>query len=67
MSSKISLNYRRPPLSNKEIGRSLNLAPETVKWHMKNVFEKTERQFAVRGRAECLRHSARRRLKRLAA
>ncbi|WP_429297330.1 helix-turn-helix domain-containing protein [Paraburkholderia atlantica] len=40
MSSKISLNYRRPPLSNKEIGRSLNLAPETVKWHMKNVFEK---------------------------
>lgn len=40
MSSKISLNYRRPPLSNKEIGRSLSLAPETVKWHMKNVFEK---------------------------
>jgi LuxR family maltose regulon positive regulatory protein len=27
-------------LSNKEIGRQLNLAPETVKWHMKNVFEK---------------------------
>jgi len=27
-------------LSNKEIGRQLSLAPETVKWHMKNVFEK---------------------------
>jgi LuxR family maltose regulon positive regulatory protein len=27
-------------LSNKEIGRQLNLAPETIKWHMKNVFEK---------------------------
>jgi LuxR family transcriptional regulator, maltose regulon positive regulatory protein len=27
-------------LSNKEIGRSLKLAPETVKWHMKNIFEK---------------------------
>jgi LuxR family maltose regulon positive regulatory protein len=26
--------------SNKEIGRSLKLAPETVKWHMKNIFEK---------------------------
>ncbi|HEX3379344.1 MAG TPA: LuxR C-terminal-related transcriptional regulator [Paraburkholderia sp.] len=34
------LGYVARGLSNKEIGRSLNLAPETVKWHMKNVFEK---------------------------
>jgi LuxR family maltose regulon positive regulatory protein len=27
-------------LSNKEVGRSLKLAPETVKWHLKNIFEK---------------------------
>jgi LuxR family maltose regulon positive regulatory protein len=34
------LTYVARGLSNKEIGRSLKLAPETVKWHMKNVFEK---------------------------
>ncbi|APA88760.1 LuxR C-terminal-related transcriptional regulator [Paraburkholderia sprentiae WSM5005] len=34
------LSYVARGLSNKEVGRSLNLAPETVKWHMKNVFEK---------------------------
>ncbi|MBN3804032.1 AAA family ATPase [Paraburkholderia sp. Ac-20336] len=28
--------------SNKEVGRSLKLAPETVKWHMKNIFEKLD-------------------------
>jgi LuxR family maltose regulon positive regulatory protein len=27
-------------LSNKEIGRSLRVAPETIKWHLKNIFEK---------------------------
>jgi LuxR family transcriptional regulator, maltose regulon positive regulatory protein len=27
-------------LSNKEIGQSLKLAPETVKWHLKNIYEK---------------------------
>ena len=27
-------------LSNKEIARTLQLAPETVKWHLKNVFLK---------------------------
>ncbi|MCC8400431.1 LuxR C-terminal-related transcriptional regulator [Paraburkholderia sp. MMS20-SJTN17] len=34
------LGYVARGMSNKEIGRSLKLAPETVKWHMKNVFEK---------------------------
>jgi LuxR family maltose regulon positive regulatory protein len=34
------LNQVALGLSNKEIGRSLKLAPETVKWHMKNIFEK---------------------------
>jgi LuxR family maltose regulon positive regulatory protein len=34
------LNHVARGLSNKEIGRSLKLAPETVKWHMKNIFEK---------------------------
>jgi LuxR family maltose regulon positive regulatory protein len=27
-------------LSNKEIGRMLRIEPETVKWHMKNIFSK---------------------------
>ncbi|WP_230960372.1 response regulator transcription factor, partial [Burkholderia territorii] len=27
-------------LSNKEVGRALRVAPETVKWHLKNIFEK---------------------------
>lgn len=38
-------------LSNKEIARTLQLAPETVKWHLKNVFLKlnvTSRLQAVR-------------------
>ncbi|RKT27018.1 LuxR family maltose regulon positive regulatory protein [Paraburkholderia sp. RAU2J] len=34
------LNFVARGLSNKEIGRSLQLAPETVKWHLKNIFEK---------------------------
>lgn len=37
-------------LSNKEIGLSLGLSDETVKWHLKNVFQKleaTERKVAV--------------------
>jgi LuxR family maltose regulon positive regulatory protein len=29
-------------LSNKEIGRLLKLAPETVKWHLKNIFGKLD-------------------------
>lgn len=27
-------------LSNKEIGRALRVAPETIKWHLKNIFDK---------------------------
>ena len=27
-------------LSNKEIGRALHVAPETIKWHLKNIYEK---------------------------
>ena len=27
-------------MSNKEIGRGLRIAPETVKWHLKNLFGK---------------------------
>jgi LuxR family maltose regulon positive regulatory protein len=27
-------------LSNREIGRSLRIGPETVKWHLKNTFGK---------------------------
>ena len=27
-------------MSNKEIGRSLRIGPETVKWHLKNLFSK---------------------------
>ena len=29
-------------MSNKEIGRSLRIGPETVKWHLKNLFMKLE-------------------------
>ncbi|PQV54314.1 LuxR family maltose regulon positive regulatory protein [Paraburkholderia sp. BL21I4N1] len=36
------LRYVARGLSNKEIGRLLKLAPETVKWHLKNIFEKLD-------------------------
>lgn len=34
------LNHISRGLSNKEIARALRVAPETIKWHLKNVFEK---------------------------
>ncbi|MNG11763.1 HTH-type transcriptional regulator AlkS [compost metagenome] len=37
-------------LPNKKIARVLNLSPETVKWHMKNIFYKLE----VTGRDEAI-------------
>ncbi|MNF10035.1 HTH-type transcriptional regulator AlkS [compost metagenome] len=37
-------------LPNKKIARVLNLSPETVKWHMKNIFYK----LGVTGRDEAI-------------
>jgi LuxR family maltose regulon positive regulatory protein len=34
------LDHISQGLSNKEIGRALRVAPETIKWHLKNIFEK---------------------------
>jgi LuxR family maltose regulon positive regulatory protein len=34
------LNHISLGLSNKEIARSLGIAPETIKWHLKNIYEK---------------------------
>ena len=34
------LNHIARGMSNKEIGRALRVAPETIKWHLKNIFEK---------------------------
>ena len=36
--------------SNKEIARSLGLAPETMKWHLKNIYLK----LAVESRAQAV-------------
>ncbi len=45
------LDYVARGLSNKEIARALRVAPETIKWHLKKIFEKlnvTSRMQAVR-------------------
>jgi len=34
------LDFIAQGLSNKEIARALRVAPETIKWHLKNIFEK---------------------------
>lgn len=34
------LNQLAQALPNKKIARALNVSPETVKWHLKNVFGK---------------------------
>lgn len=34
------LDYVARGLSNKEIARALRVAPETIKWHLKNIYEK---------------------------
>ncbi|PQV50648.1 LuxR C-terminal-related transcriptional regulator [Paraburkholderia sp. BL21I4N1] len=36
------LHYVARGLSNKEIGRLMKVAPETIKWHLKNIFDKLD-------------------------
>jgi LuxR family maltose regulon positive regulatory protein len=36
------LDFIAQGLSNKEIARALGVAPETIKWHLKNIYEKLD-------------------------
>ena len=53
---RIRAAHRTPSMSNKEIARSLDIGPETVKSHLKSVFTKlgVERRAQAVSRAQSM-------------